>query len=171
VTDARTFAAEAHAQAGDTYGEGQPYTVHLAEVVAIVEGLNDPSLAGSFLCDVAWLHDILEDTPVTVTELENRFGHTVALAVRLVTDPEGYPNRRTRKAALHETLAALDPRLEEARAALLVKAADRLANVRACCNSGDSRLKMYQREHAAFRAAAYRPGLCDVLWAELDSLI
>lgn len=168
MNDARTYAAKAHA--GQTYGDSQPYTVHLAAVVTIVDGLNDSLLAGSFLRDVAWLHDILEDTPVTVTELENRFGHTVALAVQMVTDPEG-PNRRERKAVLNANLRALDPRLEDARAALLVKAADRLANVRACVAAGDSRLKMYRREHEAFRAAAHRPGLCDALWSELDSLL
>ncbi|GAD31443.1 HD domain protein [Photobacterium leiognathi lrivu.4.1] len=30
---------------------------------------------------------------------------------------------------------------------------------------------MYQAEHEAFKHAVYRPGLCDEIWDELDSLI
>jgi (p)ppGpp synthase/HD superfamily hydrolase len=165
VTDARTFAAEAHT--GQTYGEG-PYTVHLAEVVAIVRTVDDSKLVES----VAWLHDVLEDTATTAVELAEMFGAPVAIAVAMVTDPEGYPNRKTRKAELHRRLADLDPEVSApARLALLVKVADRVANLRACVASGDSRLKMYQREHAAFRDAAYRPGLCDALWSEMNALL
>ncbi len=166
MTDARTFAAEAHAKAGDTYGEG-PYTVHLADVVAIVRTVDGSELAES----VAWLHDVVEDTDRSTAEIERQFGPVVSVAVSCVTDPPG-PNRRTKKARLHAQLAKLDHEQHESyRIALLVKAADRVANVRACVASGDSRLSMYQREHAAFRAAAYRPGLCDALWSELDSLL
>jgi hypothetical protein len=46
--------------------------------------------------------------------------------------------------------------------ALLVKTADRPTNVTACINGGHaSLLKAYRSEHAAFKAAAYRPGLSD----------
>ena len=34
----------------------------------------------------------------------------------------------------------------------------------------DSKLDMYRREHTAFRAATFRPGLCDDLWSEIDRL-
>jgi hypothetical protein len=30
---------------------------------------------------------------------------------------------------------------------------------------------MYRREHPAFREAAYRPGLCDELWREMDRIL
>ena len=166
MTDARTFAAEAHAKAGDTYG-GQPYTVHLAEVVAIVRTVDGSELAET----VAWLHDVVEDTNQSTAEIEREFGRVVSVAVSCVTDPNG-PNRRTRKARLHAQLRKLDHEQHESyRIALLVKAADRVANVRACVASGDSRLNMYRREHAAFRAAAYRPGLAEALWSELDTLL
>lgn len=164
MTDPRTFAATAHA--GQTYG-AEPYMAHLEAVAALVRTV-DPSHRAEA---VALLHDALEDTEADVLSLADLFGHTTASAVGLVTDPEGYPNRRTRKAALHKTLAALDPATESHRLALLVKPADRLANVRACVASGDSRIDMYRREYPAFREAAYRPGLCDAIWAELDSLL
>jgi hypothetical protein len=56
--------------------------------------------------------------------------------------------------------------------ALVVKTADRLANVRACVAGGeDGLLSIYRGEQTAFRLAAFRPQLCDALWAELDSLL
>jgi (p)ppGpp synthase/HD superfamily hydrolase len=164
MTDPRTFAATAHA--GQTYG-AEPYTVHLEAVAALVRGV-DPSEEAEA---VAYLHDVVEDTGTGTIDLFHAFGARVATAVKLLTDPEGHPNRRTRKAELHLTLAGLDASGVTERLTLLVKAADRLANVRACVASGDSRIGMYRREYPAFRTAAYRPGLCDDIWAELDSLL
>lgn len=164
MTDPRTYAADKHA--GQTYG-AHPYTVHLAEVVEIVREADGSELAES----VAWLHDVLEDTDGNSGEISDLFGPVVAVAVSCVTDPNG-PNRRTRKARLHAQLRKLDHEQHESyRIALLVKAADRLANVRACVEAGDSRLSMYRREHEAFREAAHRPGLCDEIWSELDGLL
>jgi len=166
MTDPRTYAAEAHA--GQTYGS-EPYTVHLEAVVAIVRAVDPSPLAET----VAWLHDVVEDTETTTLDIYQVFGPSVATAVMILTDPPGHPNRRARKAALHETLSRLEyPNGGPAeRTALLVKAADRLANVRACVEAADSRLSMYRKEHAAFEAAAYRPGLCDEIWADLNRLL
>ena len=57
------------------------------------------------------------------------------------------------------------------RVALCVKAADRLANLQACLRNGDTvRLVRYRREHQRFRDAAYRAGLCEPLWLQLERL-
>ncbi len=158
--DPRAFAQRAHGS--QSYGTG-PYVVHLDEVAALVE--DDPTLQA-----VAYLHDVLEDTAVQPTQLSEAFGDTVTRAVALVTDPPG-ANRRERKRRLHAQLAAADPTHPADRAALVVKAADRLANVRACVRDSDTRLGMYRAEHAAFRPATYRAGLCDSVWDELDTLL
>ena len=162
---AQEFAVRAH---GDQrYGE-RPYRVHLAAVAEIVEdlrGAGDPVLSA-----VAWLHDVLEDTPVEADELRSRFGEVVTVAVDLVSDPPG-ANRRTRKAALHSRLAAVDAEEPSGRAALIVKAADRLANARACVANSPRKLKLYTKEHSEFRAAVFREGLCDRVWAELDGIL
>ena len=162
--NAEDYARQAHA--GQTYGPTEPYTVHLEAVVAIVRGVDDSPEALA----TAWLHDVLEDTEVTGVEIATLFGAMVSIAVLLVTDPaEG--NRRQRKERLHNRLGRLHPEVSRpAHLALLVKAADRLANVRACVASDDSRIEMYRREQSAFRAAAHRPGICDGIWAELDRL-
>ncbi|MCA9659030.1 MAG: HD domain-containing protein [Myxococcales bacterium] len=161
---ARSFAIASH---GDQRYGAHPYEVHLAAVVAIAEaaGAGDATIVA-----VAWLHDVLEDTSVEEAALRERFGDVVAAAVALVTDPEG-ADRRARKEALHRRLEALDHGEVPARAALLVKAADRLANARASRADNPRLLTMYRREHPEFRRAVHRPGLCDEVWAELDVIL
>ena len=159
LTDARSFAADAHGS--QTYGS-QPYVVHLDAVAALVP--DEPNLQA-----VAYLHDVLEDTDVEQSTIAQRFGTAVAQAVALVTDPEA-PTRDARKAELHRRLSALVVDDPASALALHVKVADRLANVRCCADSGDSRLAMYRQEHRDFRQATYRAGLCDALWNELDAL-
>ena len=59
-------------------------------------------------------------------------------------------------------------------ARLVVKAADRLANLRESIKPGEKNEKMilkYGGEHLGLRAAAYRPGLCDPIWSELDAIV
>ena len=161
---ARDFAIESHG--GQRYGD-QPYSVHLAAVCGIVRAL----VGGErVLEEVAWLHDVLEDTSITASELRRRFGDVVTAAVVLVSDPPG-PDRRTRKQALHRQLAAVDGREPAGRAALIVKAADRLANARASSASSPQLLAMYRAEHPEFRRAVYRAGLCDRVWSELDGIL
>lgn len=154
--EAREFAIQAH---GDQpYGE-RPYSHHLDAVAAIAVAYGDVAQT------VAYLHDTVEDTSVTLDEVRARFGDLVAGCVALLTDEPGV-NRKERKAKTYAKLAQVHGELE---LALIVKAADRLANVRACIEDGNQRLlEVYCSEHPTFRQAAYRPGRCDELWAELD---
>ena len=78
-------------------------------------------------------------------------------------------NRAERKAGTYARLATVAGPGE---LALVVKAADRLANVRSCVVDQRCGLwEVYRSEHADFRRAAYREGLCDPLWEELDALL
>lgn len=159
VALARAFAVAAH---GDQRYGDRPYEAHLAEVAALAAPYGEEAQVA------AWLHDALEDTAATEAELAALFGAELAAVVALLTDPEG-PTRAARKALLHARLAALDARGPEA-LALVVKAADRLANVLACRADGKhGKLAVYAREHAAFRAAVWRAGLAEALWARLDA--
>lgn len=166
MSNARTFAAEAHA--GQEYN-GEPYTAHLAAVVDLVRSVADPGSDPDFLDTVAWLHDVVEDTKATEANVADEFGLAAAEAVSALSDPEG-KNRKERKARLHSRLRGLDERLPVSRAVLLVKTADRLANMRAASEKNPKLLKMYRKEHAAFRAAVWRPGLCDLLWEQIEAL-
>ncbi|MCA9707733.1 MAG: bifunctional (p)ppGpp synthetase/guanosine-3',5'-bis(diphosphate) 3'-pyrophosphohydrolase [Myxococcales bacterium] len=166
VAEARAFAVRAH---GDQrYGE-HPYVLHLDEVHDVLREHGRPPLPTTRLV-VAYLHDVVEDTDVTLAQIETRFGAVVAGCVDLLTDAPGR-NRKERKAATYARLggvAVADPLHH----ALVVKAADRLANVRRCVlDRNDRLLHVYRGEHPTFRTAAFRDGLADRMWAELDDLL
>jgi hypothetical protein len=117
---------------------------------------------------VGYLHDVVEDTAVSVADIETRVGTVVAECVGIVTDDEGV-SRRERKERIFAKMAPVGPDHE---LALIVKVADRLANVRACIEDGQAPLlAMYGKEHVSFEKAVYRSGLCDALWWELWRLI
>ena len=156
---AREFAIFAH---GDQrYGE-HPYVFHLDQVVGNLSGF------GPVAETVGYLHDVVEDTSITILEISEKFGPLVAECVALLTDEPG-SNRKERKTKTYKKLAAVSGPSE---LALIVKAADRLANVRACIADGKAALwSVYRDVHPTFRAAAYRPGQCEALWGLLDDLL
>lgn len=70
------------AHAGVTrHGSDTPYVVHVIMVGLMVQkyGFSDAVVAAGIL------HDIVEDTPVTLEELEREFGDEVAMLVRTVS--------------------------------------------------------------------------------------
>lgn len=156
---ARTFAIAAH---GDQkYGE-HPYSYHLDAVVKILVPYREPAIT------IGYLHDVVEDTSVSLEKIREEFGPLVANCVKLLTDEAG-ADRTSRKALTHAKLAKVSGELE---VALIVKAADRLANLRmGVSNQTTAKLEMYAHEHPDFRKSAYRPGLCDDLWNEIDGIL
>ena len=162
VAKARAFAIRAH---GTQKYAGRPYVLHLEAVAALLAPY------GAEAQVIGYLHDVVEDTPTPLEDVRAAFGDRVAECVRLVTDEPG-PNRAERKTPTNAKLAKVAAEGETA-LALIVKAADRLANLQMSAGDGGDRLKleMYLREHAAFRAAAFRAGLCDNLWAEMDRIV
>lgn len=156
---ARQFAIDAH---GDQkYGE-HPYVYHLDAVAQILQH-QDP-----LTITVGYLHDVLEDTKATPDDLHLHFGPDVTDVVRMVTDEPG-ANRRVRKERTNAKLSRLTGYL--GCVALMVKAADRLANIRESAKGGPgSKIDMYRGEHAAFRAAAESPGTA-WMWQEMDRLL
>jgi len=75
---------------------GRPYIVHPAEVVEILMsvGITDENILSA-----AWLHDVVEDTGITLKFILEHIDYKVAALVDMVTDisePED-GNRETRK--------------------------------------------------------------------------
>lgn len=156
VKMARNFAIQAH---GDQKYGDDPYIRHLDDVAMLAASY------GHLAIVVAYLHDVIEDTDKTAGDIRAHFGSIVTASVLTCTDKPGR-NRRERKARTNEKLSD-----SMNTTALIVKACDRLANVRECVRTNDSRIEMYRREYPAFREAAYRAGLCESVWAELDELM
>lgn len=159
VGQARNFAIEHHGE--QRYGD-QPYAYHLDAVAALLEPYSDVAQV------IGYLHDVVEDTAVTLEQVAELFGQLVAGAVGILTDQSG-DDRKQRKQKTYALMAEVTGELE---IALLVKTADRLANVQACVDHDrPDKLRMYQQEHPTFRQAVYRQGLCDELWERLDGLV
>lgn len=81
VQEAINFAFQAH---GDTIrkGDQKPAVYHALETMSIVASLtNDPEIIAA-----AVLHDVVEDTPVTLEEVQDRFGERVAYLVSSETE-------------------------------------------------------------------------------------
>ena len=156
IEQARQFAVTAHGN--QRYGD-RPYSFHLDAVAELATAYGDDARI------VAYLHDTVEDTAIELTEIETRFGERIARCVAILTDAPG-ADRRERKARTYHKMSQVDG---DELLALIVKAADRLANIKACIDDDrQDKLAMYRNEHPAFRQAAYRPGLCDALWAAMD---
>lgn len=158
------WAAAVHA--GQTYGDGRPYTVHLHAVdeVLVRFGFSDPRHPHHQALRVAaQCHDTVEDAGVDPADLLARYGAEVMDLVVAVTNEPG-PNRAARHAATYPKTRAAGPW------AVVLKVADRIANLEA--SVGTRYAKMYLAEHAAFRKALYRPGEpSEAMWAHLDALV
>lgn len=159
INKAREFAIERHGS--QSYGE-HPYSFHLDAVAKIAEDFGENAVV------VSYLHDVVEDTPTTLNEIHHNFNEFIARCVEIVTDEPG-ETRALRKAKTYQKMAAVSGDLE---LALVVKAADRLANLKSSlANQSKKHLNMYQKEHTSFKRSAYRPGLCEALWTEMDKIV
>ena len=120
------FAAEQHAHQRRKGDASEPYVNHLAEVadlVAEATGGGDPNLVAA-----AMLHDVVEDTPTRLDEVEALFGADVAALVGEATDDTSLP-RAERKRLQVAHAPARSPR------AKMLKLADKTSNVRALATS------------------------------------
>lgn len=155
--DARSFAIKAHA--GQKYGE-KPYEVHLSHVHRVLE--KEGYGADPILSDASWLHDVVEDTQVSLAEIARLFGADVADTVGRVTDEPGN-SRKERKQKTY-------PKIRGHRSATIIKLCDRIANVEAS-QIVPHKFEMYKTEYPDFRSQLYVAGIADSLWLKLDLLL
>lgn len=139
VERARVFATAAHAAVGQTRKyTGEPYVVHPIEVSELVASVNGTEA----MVAAALLHDVLEDTEVTVDLLEEQFGSKVADLVLWLTDisrpKDG--NRSARKALDRQHSAAAPA------AAQTIKVADLISNTRSIVAHDPGFAKVYLEE-------------------------
>jgi len=118
LTLARAFAARSH-KGFPRKGTNFPYVVHPLEVARIIAKYYP---AKEDLIIAALLHDTIEDTPVTASEISVAFGSQVAALVVGVTSSRGTSWRATRSATLAK-LAGASPDV------VRLKLADSLSNI------------------------------------------
>jgi len=120
---AYVFSMKAHG--GQTRKSGDPYFVHPLGVAAILTDLKaDPATVATAL-----LHDVVEDTTVTVEEIRRRFGAEIAGLVDGVTKLSKI-ELKSEASKQAENFRKLVVAMADDVRVLLVKLADRLHNMR-----------------------------------------
>jgi GTP pyrophosphokinase len=150
----RAYRIAARAHRGQVRDEGSPYIEHLLRVALIVaDELQRPE--PDLIC-AALLHDVIEDTRVTLAEVQETCGDTVAHFVELLTkekvaDPD---DKRVATRRYLQRIAADSPEV------LLLKLADRLDNLRsvAVLPDSDKRRKYLLETYWQYLPIAQRGG-------------
>jgi guanosine-3',5'-bis(diphosphate) 3'-pyrophosphohydrolase len=116
---AEALATEAHARARQVRKyTGEPYIEHPRAVVALVRSVaHDEGMLAA-----AWLHDTVEDTTVTIGDIQRECGLDVAKLVDELTDVSrpSDGNRKARKARDRDHLAVASPRAKTVKLADLI---------------------------------------------------
>lgn len=125
IRQAYALAAEAHAPQRRKGGE--PYIMHpvaVARIVAEEFHMDANSIVAAFL------HDVVEDTPVTNEEIRAQFGDDVAFLVKVVTKPKPKAGEKPDKNKQENNFRQLLDSMRHDIRAVLIKLADRLHNMR-----------------------------------------
>jgi (p)ppGpp synthase/HD superfamily hydrolase len=175
IDDALAVATAAHAGQIRNGAGGIPYIEHPQAVARLLaeHGWSDEVLAA------ALLHDVVEDSEVTVAQLRQRFGEPVAGLVAALSDDESIAAWDERKAEHRQRVASADDR------ALAIYAADTLTNVRALRGAWaqqgeaveaelkvplEAKLEAWEADLEMLRRVAPRQPFLDELEAELTRL-
>ncbi len=164
----RAYRRAEKAHEGQVRRSGEPYFVHCVAVAQILAELN---LDGTTIA-AALLHDTVEDTGLTLEDIEREFGADVARLVDGVTKMENLPTQvsgkdRDREAEfLRKTMLAMNDDVR----IVLIKLADRLHNMRTLGYLDPERQKEVAQETMdIFAPLANRLGIWRMKW-ELEDL-
>ncbi len=164
VRKAFYFAVEAHKDMRRKSGE--PYIFHPLEVALICVqeiGLGTTSIIS------ALLHDVVEDTHYSFTDIEKMFGERVALIIDGLTKVSFFVNSRTHSLQAENFLKILLTLSSDVRV-ILIKLADRLHNMRTLdFLAPEKRLKIASETNFFFAPLAHRLGLFAIK-SELEDL-
>ncbi len=150
---------------------GEPYYLH---ALAVAEILNDLNLDYETLA-AAMLHDVVEDTRVTLDDVRTRFGDVIARLVDGVTKMERIGEFQdaslgSQDHSQAESLRKLLLAMAEDVRVVLIKLADRLHNMRTLKYLDESRQRRIAQETLDIYAPlANRLGIWQIKW-ELEDL-
>ena len=160
IEDAYIFARDKHQ--GQLRRSGEPYITHPVAVAIILSQLG----AGPSTLAAALLHDVVEDTEVSLNDLKNIFGSDISNLVdgvtklsklEFTTEPSQADNHQKMLLAM-----ARDIRV------ILIKISDRLHNIRTLGSmSPSSQVRIAQETLEIYAPIAHKLGLF-VIKAELE---
>ncbi|MDQ5961575.1 MAG: diphosphokinase / guanosine-3,5-bis(diphosphate) 3-diphosphatase, partial [Patescibacteria group bacterium] len=124
IEEAFSFAKQAHE--GQFRKSGEPYITHALEVGKILSsiGMDATTIAASLL------HDVPEDTTVTIEEVRQKFGDTIAELIDGITKLGKIKLRGSKKEYFLENLRKMFLAMARDIRVVIIKLADRLHNMR-----------------------------------------
>ena len=137
VIRAAAFAAHKHRDQRRKDANATPYINHplaLAQILSVEGGVTDAATIAAAL-----LHDTIEDTETTRTEIDREFGGEIRSIVEEVTDDKAL-DKADRKRLQVEHAAHISHK------AKLVKLADKIANIRDVASSPPDRWDLPRRQ-------------------------
>lgn len=157
------FTAEAHR--GQKRASGEDYAQHCVEVAAILAELHLDSLSIA----AALVHDVVEDTDITLDDLEAAFGAQIARIVDGVTKIGKVQFRSSTEQQVENYRKLLLSMAQDARV-IVIKLADRLHNMRTLEHlRPDKRRRIAQETKEIYAPLAHRLGMAQIRW-ELEDL-
>lgn len=162
LVDAFLFAKKAHS--GQRRKSKEPYITHpiaVARIAAVEFKVDVNVVIGCFL------HDVVEDTDVTLEDIRRRFGDDVASLVRVVTKPKRDKYEMSKQ--LDNFKQMLNAMRDDIRG-ILIKLADRLHNMRTLSSMrADKQMKIAGETDYFYAPLANRLGFYEVK-TELENL-
>lgn len=164
ITAAYEMAERAHA--GQKRMDGTPYIQHPLETAKILAEIG----MGSKTVSAGLLHDVPEDTPVTLDEIKKTFGEEVASLVDGITKLGKIKLRGSREEYFLENLRKMFLAMASDIRVIIVKFADRLHNMRTLQNlPAEKQQRIAQETLDVFAPLANRLGIGEIK-GELEDL-
>jgi GTP diphosphokinase / guanosine-3',5'-bis(diphosphate) 3'-diphosphatase len=162
---ARAYRYSERAHAGQVRHSGEPYVTHCVEVARILADLQlDSVTVASGL-----IHDVVEDTAVSVDDVEREFGAEIAQIVDGLTKISGVTLTSREERQVENYRKLLLSIAKDARV-ILIKLADRLHNMRTLdFLAAEKRRRIAQETRDLYAPLAHRFGMAHMRW-ELEDL-